>query len=156
MDNVTAWSAFEPHYLTLLAEDLTPERVPVWLVRWSDLEKELRETGAILYRAKDEDTRDEEAEKAYLHFVQNVAPKAHEMEQALKTKLLEVRGYEPPPNFRLTFQRFRDQHSLFRPQNVALYPEIQTLENEHGKLTGALTCTWEGEEVTLPEVSSGP
>ena len=152
MDNVTAWSAFEPHYQTLLAEDLTPERVPAWLVRWSDLEKELRETGAILYRAKDEDTRDEEAEKAYLHFVQNVAPKAHEMEQALKTKLLEVRGYEPPPDFELTFQRFRDQHALFRPQNVTLYPEIQTLENEHGKLTGALTCTWEGEEVTLSEV----
>ena len=150
--STTAWSAFELHYRALLEENLMPERVPAWLARWSDLNKEVDETGAALNRAKDRDTRDKEAEKAYLHFVQEVEPHVHEMEQALKTKLLEVKGYTPPSDFKLTFQRFSDQHALFRPQNVALYPKIQTLEAEHGKLTGALTCTWEGEEVTLSRV----
>ena len=44
------WETFENRYQTLLAEDLTPERVPAWLTRWSDLDKEVGETAAVLTR----------------------------------------------------------------------------------------------------------
>ena len=57
------WETLEPRYRTLLAEDLTPEHLPVWLASWSDLEKEVGEAAAALHRANDEDTRDEAAEK---------------------------------------------------------------------------------------------
>ena len=146
------WAPFKVRFDTLLAEDLTPGRVPAWLATWSDLDKHLGETVATLSRARDADTRDEAAQTAYLHFIQNILPKAREMEQALKTKMLRLEGYEPPPDFELVIQRFRNEQNLFRQENVALYSKIETLENDYGTIVGAVTLNWEGKEATLPEV----
>ena len=145
------WDTLAPHFAVLAGEDLTAERVEDWLLRWSELEKELVEAGARASRAKSEDTTDVQAEATYLHFVQEIIPQWTVAAQALKTKLLAVPGYEPVPEHHQFLRRLRSDANLFRAENVPLQAQLQTLANEYNKLTGSMTVTLCGEEVTLPQ-----
>ena len=118
-------------------EELTAEGVTDWLGRWSDLEKLLGEAGAKASRAKSEDTTNKQAEATYLHFVQDIYPKWSVAAQALKTKLLAVPGYEPPPDHRQFLRRLRNDADLFRAENVPLQAELATLANDYNKITGS-------------------
>ena len=145
------WNTVAPHFDALAAEELTPGRVGDWLTRWSELEKILGEAGAKAGRAKSENTADTEAEAAYLNFVQQIVPKWTVAAQALKTKLLAVPDYAPPADQAQFFKRLRNDADLFRDANVPLQAQLQTLANEYSKLTGAMTVTLNGEEMTLPQ-----
>ena len=149
--NAQDWQTLAPHFAALASEDLTAEGVGDWLLRWSELEKELGEAGARASRAKSEDTTDAQAEAAYLHFVQEIIPQWTVAAQALKTKLLAVPGYEPVPEHHQFLRRLRSDADLFRAENVPLQAQLQTLANEYNKLTGSMTVTLDGEEMTLPQ-----
>ncbi len=145
------WDTVAPHFAALEREELTAQGVGDWLLRWSELEKDLGEAGARAGRAKSEDTADQEAEAAYLHFVQEIIPQWTVAAQALKTKLLAVPGYAPAPEHFQFLRRLRSDADLFRAENVPLQAQLQTLANEYNKLTGAMTATVDGEEMTLPQ-----
>ncbi len=147
-----SWDTFGPQYAALNTEVLTAETVPGWLTRWSDLERDVRELGARLSRAKSEDTTDEDAQKAYLYYITEVAPKIQVASQELKTKLLAVEGYEPAPDLVQMMRRLRSDSDLFREENVPLQAEIAATANQYDNLTGAMTVTLDGEELTLPAV----
>ena len=144
------WSTVAPHFAALANEELTAEGVGDWLSRWSELEKTLGEAGARAGRAKSEDTTNKEAEAVYLHLVQDIYPQWSIAAQALKTKLLAVPGYEPLPEHRQFLRRLRNDADLFRPDNVPIQAQLQTLANEYDKLTGPMTVRLKGEEMTLP------
>ena len=148
------WETVAPHFAALASEELTANGVSDWLLRWSELEKTLGEAGAKAGRAKSEDTTDAEAEAAYLNFVQQIVPKWTVAAQALKTKLLAVPGFTPEPDQVQFLRRLRNDADLFREANVPLQAELQTLANEYDKLTGPMTVTLGGEEMTLPQAES--
>jgi len=149
--NPLDWETVAPHFAALANEEVKAEGVGDWLLRWSELEKDLGEAAAKAGRAKSEDTTDAEAEATYLHFVQEIYPKWTVAAQALKTKLLAVLGYEPLPDHQQFLRRLRNDADLFRPDNVPIQAELQTLANDYDKLTGPMTVTLDGEEITLPQ-----
>ena len=148
------WKTAAPHFAALGNENLTAEGVGDWLLRWSELEKLLGEAGAQAGRAKSEDTTNQDAEAAYLNLIQEVYPQWSRAAQTLKTKLLAVPGYEPLPEHRQFLRRLRNDADLFRSENVPIQSELQTLANEYDKMTGPMTVTLGGEEVTLPQAES--
>ena len=149
--NPADWDTVAPHFAALGMEELTAGGVDDWLQRWSELEKTLGEAGAKASRAKSENTQDADAEKNYLHFVQDIAPKWSVAAQGLKTKLLAVPGYAPVPENQQFLRRLRNDADLFRAENVPIQAELSTLANDFNKRTGALTVTLSGEEQTLPQ-----
>ncbi len=145
------WNTVAPYFDALTAEELSADNVDDWLMRWSELEKVLGEAGAAAGRAKSEDTTDAEAEGKYLNFVQKIMPQWTIAAQALKTKLLDVPGYTPPPDQEQFLKRLRNDADLFRESNVPIQAQLQTLANEYSKRIGAMTVTLHGEELTLPQ-----
>jgi len=145
------WNTAAPYFAALADENVTAESVGDWLTRWSELEKALGEAGAAAGRAKSEDTTDTSAEANYLNFVQKIVPPWSVAAQALKTKLLAVPDYTPPPDQEQFLRRLRNDADLFREANVPIQAELQTLANNYDKLTGAMTVTLDGEEMTLPQ-----
>ena len=148
------WETVAPHFAALASEDLAANGVSDWLLRWSELEKTLGEAGAKAGRAKSEDTTNTDAEAAYLNFVQQIVPKWTVAAQGLKTKLLAVPGFAPEPDQVQFLRRLRNDADLFREANVPLQAELQTLANGYDKLTGPMTVTLGGEEMTLPQADS--
>jgi oligoendopeptidase F len=145
------WSVVEPRYQALLQEELTPERTPAWLGRWSDLQREVAEAFAALSRAKDEDTQDKQAEAAYLRFVREVQPKLQQAGQSLRSKLLAVEGFEPGPDLEQMMRRFRNDADLYREANVPVLAEATARANEYNKLTGGLAVELDGQTLTVRE-----
>ncbi len=145
------WNTVAPHFEALTAEEVTADTAGDWLTRWSELEKVIGEAGAAAGRAKSEDTTDADAEAKYLNFVQKIMPQWTIAAQALKTKLLAVPDFAPPPDQEQFLRRLRNDADLFREDNVPIQAQLQTLGNEYSKLIGTMTVTLGGEELTLPQ-----
>jgi oligoendopeptidase F len=150
-----------------------------WLIDWSELNAALDEEASRRYIAMTCHTDHPEAEKAYLHFVENVEPHLKPRQFALEKiyvehpqrgKLLEILvpildpasdGTEPRLGLRLELQAPRyevfdrdvkNHVELFRPENVALETEEAKLCQQYQKLIGAQTVTFRGEEKTLVQM----
>jgi oligoendopeptidase F len=149
--NPLDWSTVQPHVDALLATELSRDNVESWLQRWSDLTAILSECRSQIHREVSEDTADEEAEKRFLLFVEQIMPQARIADQALKNKLLAFEDYSPPADNAMMMKRFRTEASIFREENVRLQSELTKLGNEYEKLVGGMTIEWEGKEKTMPQ-----
>jgi oligoendopeptidase F len=143
----------QPRVDELLAATLTQESTPGWLREWSVLAAIVDEAYGLAVRATNENTADEEAEKTFLHFVEEIGPRMEVAAQALRRKLLEYRDYQPPADQREMLRRFRNEADLFREENVPIQTELGVLTNEYNKIVGAMTVTLDGEELTLPQAN---
>src|ERR1051326_7171387 len=155
----------------------TASDLEAWLLDWSELSAALDEESSQRHIAMTCHTDNAEAEKAYLHFVENVEPqlkpRQFRLAQAyvahpLRTKLpvLELRQFRlaqayvaHPLRTRLPEERYRvfDRDTrlhveLFRPENVPLETAEAKLSQQYQKLSGALTVRFRGEEKTLVQM----
>src|SRR5271154_1758364 len=122
-----------------------------WLLDWSELNATLDEESSRRYIAMTCHTDNADAEKAYLHFVENVEPQLKPRQFALEQIYVAHPSREKLPKQRFqVFDRDVKNHvELFRPENVSLETEEAKLSQQYQKLSGALTVNFSGEEKTL-------
>ena len=147
-----------------------------WLLAWSELNAALDEESSRRYIAMTCHTDSPDAEKAYLHFVENVEPQLKPRQFALeniyiahplRAELLKLGApgaapaktvvNEPNRSSALrdyeVFDRDLKNHvELFRPENVPLETEEAKLCQQYQKLSGSLTVKFRGEEKTLVQM----
>jgi oligoendopeptidase F len=149
-----------------------------WLLDWSELTAALDEESSRRYIAMTCHTDNAKAEKAYLHFVENVDPQFKPRQFALekiyvahpqREKLLEIGARSvgvqasacvPEDKLKLGLQRrygvfdrdVKYHVELFRPENVALETGDAKLCQQYQKLTGSLTVNFRGDEKTLVQM----
>jgi oligoendopeptidase F len=149
-----------------------------WLLDWSELAAALDEEASRRYIAMTCHTDNAEAEKAYLHFVENVEPQLKPRQFALekiyvvhpqREELLRIRRgefHEPPiennnenhsarpaeARYAVFDRDVKNHVALFRPENVALETEDARLCQQYQKLTGSLTVNFRGDEQTLVQM----
>ncbi|MGA3163133.1 MAG: M3 family oligoendopeptidase [Verrucomicrobiota bacterium] len=148
----------------------TPAELERWLLDWSELSAALDEESSRRYIAMTCHTDNPDAEKAYLHFVENVEPQLKPRQFALEKIYIRRRGelHEPqtlspknngtriarPSEARYAvFDRDVKNHvELFRPENVPLETGEARLCQQYQKLSGSLTVNFRGEEKTLVQM----
>jgi oligoendopeptidase F len=148
-----------------------------WLLDWSELNAALDEEASRRYIAMTCHTDNAEAEKAYLHFVEQVEPQVKPRQFALEKiyvahpgraellgggakagQSIDVAGSKAAATSKATgryevFDRDLKNHvELFRPENVALETEEAKLCQQYQKLIGAQTVKFRGEEKTLVQM----
>jgi len=146
------WEEIQPLYDDLEKEQLEEETLTAWMTGWSDLRKLVDERYARLSLATELDTTDEEAEKAYHAFLEEVYPKTQTADQKLKEKLL-ASGLVPD-GMEIILKKMRTEADLFREENLPLMTEESKLGTQYNKIFGAQTIEWGGEELTLTQVKS--
>jgi len=146
------WNADEytPFYTELLNSDLNQENAQHWLTEWTRLADFTSEVGSKLYVATTVDTNDEIAEKRFKKFLNEIYPVLMMNEDMLKRKLL-ASGADIP-ELAIPMRNIRGDVELFREENLSLFSEEGELSMEYDKVVGAQTITWDGEEITLPQV----
>ena len=124
------------------------------LLDWSELSAAIDEEGSKRYIAMTCHTDNSDAEKAYLHFVENVEPQIKPRQFALEQAYLaQPLRHELPKRRYEVFDRDTKQHvELFRPENVPLETEEAKLGQQYQKLSGSLTVQFRGEEKTLVQM----
>jgi oligoendopeptidase F len=127
-----------------------------WLLDWSELNAALDEESSRRYIAMTCHTDDAGAEKAFLHFVENVEPRVKPRQFALenlyaahpaRAELLKLQ--HPPGRYEVFDRDLKNHVELFRPENVPLETEETKLGQQYQKLIGAQTVNFRGEEKTL-------
>ena len=139
------WPDVLPRYDALATMPLSLDNVERWLADWSALESALSEAIQLASVAYTVDTTDPAKEDAYLRMMA-IEPHMNEQRVRLAKRLLDL-GYTRD-DLETTIRVFRNQDEIFREENVALEQDLQPLDAEYQKLTGAMTAEWEGE--TLP------
>jgi oligoendopeptidase F len=150
------WAQIEPLFDRLDDERIdTPEQIEAWLLQQSELLACLNEEQNHRYVLMTCQTDDEQREKAYLHFIQEIAPRCKPRWHALNLRYVDA-----PARRRLPAERYQvlDRSAaaaveLYRDENVPLQTEDAELDQQHQKITGAMTVQYEGKEQTLPQMS---
>ncbi|HSY44403.1 MAG TPA: M3 family oligoendopeptidase [Candidatus Acidoferrum sp.] len=125
-----------------------------WLLDWSELGAALDEEASRRYIAMTCHTDNADAEKAYLHFVENVEPQLKPKQFAL-----EKIYASHPLREKLSRERFnvfdrdvKNHVELFRQESIPLETEEAKLSQQYQKLSGSLTVNFRGEEKTLVQM----
>lgn len=145
-----SWTDIEPYFQELDEVSLDEKSLPGWLEDWSTLSKLMEELYWRLYDATTIDTSDQEAERRYERYLDQIRPQVKASEQKLKVKLL-TSGFSPA-GYEIPLQDMRAQADLFREENLPLLSEDKKLAIEYDKIISVQTVIWEGKEVTLPQL----
>jgi len=126
-----------------------------WLLDWSELSAALVEESSCRYIAMTCHTDNADAEKAYLHFVENVEPQLKPRQFALEKIYVAhpLREELPQSRFEVFDRDVKNHVELFRPENVPLETEEAKLSQQYQKLSGSLTVNFRGEEKTLVQMA---
>ena len=125
-----------------------------WLLDWGELCAALDEEGSKRYIAMTCHTESEEAEGAFLRFVENIEPLLKPRQFKLEQVFLAhpCREALPKPRIGVFDRDVQRDVELFREENVPLQTEEAKLEQQYQKLSGSLTVQFRGEERTLPQM----
>ncbi len=148
------WSAIEPLFDRLdaaVAKAASAAELERWLLDWSELSAALDEESGRRYIAMTCHTDNAEAEKAYLHFVEEVDPKLKPRQFALQQAFVKhpQRGDLPRARYEVFNRDTVNSVELFRAENVPLETEETKLGQQYQKLNGSLSVNFRGEEKTL-------
>jgi len=151
------WPDIEPLFDRLeqnAAAALTPADLEQWLLDWGELSAALDEESSRRYIAMTCHTENAEAEKAFLHFVENIEPACKPRQFKLDQLYLAhpQRSCLPRRRYEVFDRHSQVRVDLFREANVPLETEEAKLSQQYQKLSGSLTVQFRGEEKTLVQM----
>ncbi len=148
--SVLGWAEIAPLFDAIAAAPLTDDTAIAWLTARARLNNLLEERENRLYVATTLDTADADAEARYFDYLTAIGENAEIADQRLREIIL-ASGVQPP-GFDTVLRGLRAQAALFREANIPLLTEEERLSNQYGRIAGAQTVTWDGEEKTLDQL----
>jgi oligoendopeptidase F len=151
------WSRIEPLFTALetaAAGAKSLAEFEQWILDWGELSAALDEESSKRYIAMTCHTDSPDAEKAYLHFVEQIDPETKPRQFKLSEIFLAhpLRAQLPKSRYEVFDRNTRLHVELFRPENIPLETEEAKLGQQYQKLSGSLTVNFRGEEKTLVQM----
>ena len=150
------WSQVQPLYQQLLDRPLeSAETIEAWLADYSELSAVLGEYGSRRNIDHACHTDDDEIEKAYLHWVEQIAPKLSPLGNQLQKKYLEspALGELDPDRYDILTREWKASFELFREANIPLITEVTKLNSQYDKTIGAMEVDYDGKTQTLQQLA---
>ena len=149
---ITEWSAIEPYFIELRDRNInSAEELENWMLDRSELESVLQEDIGWRYIKMTCDTTNEEATEAFQFFVEQIDPKMAPYDHELNQKLMAspyVADLDQE-KYRIYLRSVKKALEIFREENIPLNTEISTKQQQFAAISGAMTVTLDGEEMTL-------
>jgi oligoendopeptidase F len=152
-----AWENLKPFYDNLIFRTVdTPENFEIWLKDRSELESYLSENMAWRYINMTCDTANEENQKAYQFFVQEIQPNTAVYMDNLNKKTLQLAEKFPltTSGYDIMLRSIKKYVEIFREENIALDTQIQIKQTEYQSVIGGMTIEMDGEEITMPKAAT--
>ena len=120
----------------------------------SSLSEVISEARARLYIDMTCHTDDEEIQKAWMQFVENVQPKLSEYSDILNRRIVEHEAVdELPERFDILVKGLKTDIEIFREQNIPLSTQATKLVTEYNEICGAQMVEFEGEQKTFAQMA---
>ena len=149
---VTDWAVIEPYFIELRDRNInSAAELEKWMLDRSELESVLQEDMGWRYIKMTCDTTNEAATAAFQFFVEEIDPKMAPYDHELNKKLMESPYVQEldQEKYRIYLRSVKKALEIFREENIPLNTEISTKQQQFAAISGAMTVTLDGEEVTL-------
>ena len=146
----------EKEYIEFLKEDVqTKEGLERFTEKWSELAAIVDEAGSLSYVGMTSDTKNEKAEKDYLHLVENIFPLCQVYEDRVKEKFLSSPALNQLNSeyYALFIKQVRSEKEIYREENISLHTKDSLLAQNYQKITGAWMAEFEGKRRTMQEIN---
>ncbi|MGF1507723.1 MAG: M3 family oligoendopeptidase [Anaerolineae bacterium] len=143
------WDQIEPLAQELVDQEITD--VATWLAEWTRLAWYVYERAARLHVASTLDTADEEAEETLRRYVETVYQPLSRYNDKLNRKLLAVDDL--PEGYEVALRTIQAEIDLFCEENIPLLVDEYQCGLNYNRIIGLQTVTWNGEEVTITQLS---
>ena len=150
------WSNLEPLFDHLAVRPIdTVEQLEQWLLDISELSACISEEATGRYVAMMRQTDDEQKEKAYVCFIEQIEPTCklrwHELNQRYVSA--PCRSDLPLSRYGVYDRNTAASVDLFCEANIPLQAEDAKLAQQYSKVCGAMTVQYDGREHTLEQMS---
>lgn len=153
--SITTFEAIKPYLSKLLDASIgNKDDLKQWLKHRSELESIISEDLGWRYIRMTCHTDNQEYQKSYEDFVQNIQPHLAPIADQLNKKVLDspfLKEIEGEPGFDIMTRNLRKEVEIFRDENVSLFTEINTQTQRYAQLSGAMTIMFEEKELTLQQ-----
>jgi oligoendopeptidase F len=152
-----SWEVIEPYLKTLVDADISDvDSLKSWLRYRSELEAIISEDAGWRYIRMTCDTTVQKFQDAYTYFVTEIQPKIAPYSHQLNEKVIKCPYIDQinDPAFKILFQNIEKDFKIFREENIPLNTEIQNNTKEYGSISGAMTVTIGGKEMTLQQAAT--
>ncbi|MBL7870436.1 MAG: M3 family oligoendopeptidase [Cyclobacteriaceae bacterium] len=152
---ITIWENSKPYFEDLLSRTIDNEKeLRRWLADRSELESVISEDLGWRYIRMTCHTDNEEYNKSYQNFIENIQPQIAPYSDLLNKKLVTspfLKNLEEEPGFNILIRNLKKDIELFRESNIKVFTEINTETQKYAQLSGAMTVEINGKELTLQQ-----
>ena len=102
------------------------------------------------------DTENEEIRNAFNDFIQNIEPKIAPLSDALNKKIVQneyLTEVQQQTGYDIMIREIKKEIDLFREENIPVFTEMQTESQKYGQISGAMTITLDGKELTMQQAA---
>lgn len=149
---VDTWETLQPYFEELKSRDInSEEELERWMKDRSELESALSEDMGWRYIRMTCDTQNEETTQAFQYFVSEIDPKIAPYDHELNQKFMDspyVKELDQE-KYSIYLRGVKRALEIFREKNIPLSTELSTKQQQYAAITGAMTVTLDGEEMTL-------
>ena len=152
------WAQVEPLFVKLEEEAARIKSLPGlkrWILNVGELGAALDQESAKRYINMTCQTDDPANEKAFLHFVEEIDPKAKPHWHKIKELFLAnpIHAQLPEKRWRVFKRALKNDVELFKPENIPLQVEESKFEQQYQKTMAGMTVTFQEKEQTLQQMA---
>ena len=151
----SSWESIEPFMNDLRDRKLSCSNcLETFIADRSSLSEVISEARARLYIDMTCHTDDEEIQKSWMQFVENVQPKLSEYSDILNRRLVEHEALdELPERFGILVKGIKTDIAIFREENIPLSTRATKLVTEYNEICGAQMVEFDGEQKTFAQMA---
>lgn len=151
----SSWESIEPFMNDLRDRKLSCSNcLESFIADRSSLSEVISEARARLYIDMTCHTDDEDIQKSWMQFVENVQPKLSEYSDILNRRLVEHQALdELPERFGILVKGIKTDIAIFREENIPLSTQATKLVTEYNEICGAQMVEFDGEQKTFAQMA---
>jgi len=154
---VFEWENIKSYFEELKEREIASvQSLKQWLRDRSELSAVLEEEFAWRYIRMNIDTTNEEYQKSFQHFVQNINPKIAPFEDALNRKLNDspyLKELSKESDYAIMLKNTQSQIELFREENIPILTQLEEDSQKFGAIAAKMSVELDGKEYTLQQAA---
>ncbi|MFM6947426.1 MAG: M3 family oligoendopeptidase [Aquirufa sp.] len=154
---LSTWESVLPYFEQLSNQTIhSLAELEKFCLQRSELESYLSENFAWRYIKMSCDNQNEDLQKSYQQFVNEIMPNASVYDDAWNKKVIESGFTQELPNigYTIMLRGIKKAIEIFREENIPLFTELQNLQTQYGAATGGLMVEIHGQEKTLQQANA--
>lgn len=151
-----SWENLKPYFEELKSRTISSViELEQWMKDRSELDAVLEEEMGWRYIRMNIDTRDEEKQKAFEFFVQEISPKVAPYQNDFNEKLIESPFMEQldKEKYKVMLRGIKKQIEIYRDKNIPLFTQLEQDSQKFGMLSAKMVIRYKGKDYTLQQAT---